>query len=148
VLSKLALLKEKQQQFSEAAFYYKRALAAAPENPVCLNRLVIVLAKNGKIEEAITILNQLAIVLAKNEKIEEAIAILEKLEKLLPDAPTVSYNLACLNARRNQPDQAIEHLEKALAKDYTDWETLQTDTDLEAIRNTPYYKKLISTLGK
>ena len=63
VLSKLAALKEKQQRFSEAAFYYKRAQGTAPEDPVYLNRL--------------------AIVLAKNKKIEEAIVILEKLEKLL-----------------------------------------------------------------
>jgi len=128
VLKKLARIMEEKQQWTEAVFYYRKALAVSPEDPICLNQLAVALAGVGKIDGAV--------------------AILEKLERLLPDAPTVSFNLACMYARQSQMDKSVMHLEKALDKGYNDWTTLKTDTDLETIRQTPFYKQLINTLKK
>jgi Flp pilus assembly protein TadD len=126
ILAALGQINQQRQRFAEAVFYYKRALALAPDDPRCLNQLAILLAADGRFDEAA--------------------AVLEKLGQLLPASPTVSYNLACLYGRRDQPDKAIGHLQKALEKGYDDWQTLRSDPDLESIRQTPFYINLINSL--
>ncbi len=126
VLIDLARLNRRLNRPVEAARYYRKALALKPDNPAWLN--------------------QLAIVLAEGERIDEAVTVLKKLEEHLPRAATVSFNLACLYARQNRPEKAVEQLEKALGKGYNDRVSLKTDPDLESIRNRPDFQALINSL--
>jgi len=69
--------------------------------------------------------------------------LLKSLE-LKPDNPTVHYNLACAYAQLHQPDQALRHLERSLARDpqglfYTNAEQ---DPDLLPLRRTEAFRRL------
>ncbi|NQU11233.1 tetratricopeptide repeat protein, partial [bacterium] len=69
--------------------------------------------------------------------------LLKSLE-LRADNPTVHYNLACVYAQLRQPNQALRHLERSLARDpqglfYTNAER---DPDLEPLRRTEAFRRL------
>ena len=54
-----------------------------------------------------------------------------------PENATVAYNLACAESRGARPDDAVEHLARAVELRPSFAESAQTDPDLEAIRNHP-----------
>jgi tetratricopeptide (TPR) repeat protein len=90
----------------------------------------------------IEVLNNLAFVLATQEKYEKAIGTLKKLVALQPDNPKIYYNVAGLYARQNEISEAIKWLESAFQIGYRNCILIQTDRDLENIRNTPGYSDL------
>jgi hypothetical protein len=47
-------------------------------------------------------------------------------------------------ARLKRVDEAIEWLQKALDKGYTNWESIKKDGDLDNIRDSSAYRNLIS----
>ena len=60
-----------------------------------------------------------------------------------PDNAAAYYHVACVHARLNQVDDAIDWLKKAVDKGYDKWELIKTDNDLENIRGSEYYKVLV-----
>jgi tetratricopeptide (TPR) repeat protein len=60
-----------------------------------------------------------------------------------PDKAETYYNVACMYSRLNRIDESIEWLNKAVDKGYTNWESMKTDSDLDNIRESSAYKKLI-----
>jgi len=56
----------------------------------------------------------------------------------------VHYNLACLTSLQQQNGRAMTELEKALAGGLIDKKMLQTDPDLQGVRRTAEFKKLIA----
>ncbi len=69
-----------------------------------------------------------------------------KLSSLLPDDPTVWYNLACSYSLLYRLEECIEVLETAITLGYDDIEHLDTDPDLDPVRETDEYRELISRL--
>ena len=55
----------------------------------------------------------------------------------------VYYNIACLHAKQNNVEEAIKWLEKAMKMGYNNIENLRSDSDLEAIRHTQFFQKII-----
>ena len=51
-------------------------------------------------------------------RLDKAVECFERLAVLVPGNATVYYHLACLYARQNKEEQAVEYLEKALAAGY------------------------------
>ncbi len=105
-----------------------------------ISRLKAALNKSG---EAPRVLSRLGNLYARLEAYPAAIEKFQALSRLMPEAPAVYYNLACLYALQHQADAAVENLKKAVAKGYDNWDHLESDKDLDHIRETGYYQKLI-----
>ena len=89
------------------------------------------------------VLNNLAVIYTSKDQIEDAIKLFNKIIAMEPDNPVSYYNIACVYARQNKKDQSLKWLEKSIDKGFHNWELLKTDKDLENIRNTQYYEKLL-----
>jgi tetratricopeptide (TPR) repeat protein len=62
------------------------------------------------------------------------------------DDALVLYNIACFYAVANQPDEAIEALEKSYAAGLADPEWMEQDSDLDNIRDLVRYKALVERM--
>jgi len=60
-----------------------------------------------------------------------------------PEYPGLAYNTACVESLAGRPDQAIEHLRRAIEGSDRFREFAAGDTDLEAIREEPAFKELV-----
>lgn len=56
------------------------------------------------------------------------------------------YNLACLFSKDNKVELAKQYLKMAVIGGYTDWEHIESDSDLQGLRNSADYKTFIKTL--
>jgi Flp pilus assembly protein TadD len=56
------------------------------------------------------------------------------------------YNLACLLARKGDKESALRELETAIRKGYANRTLLESDPDLDAIRNDPRFRKILADL--
>jgi len=70
------------------------------------------------------------------KKFDEALKTLRDLEKINPSNPLLHYNLACYYSLTKQPLASLEALKKAVDLGYKEFQTLQTDPDLENLRKT------------
>lgn len=76
-------------------------------------------------------------------KWDQAKLQLERLLALEPDDPVTWYNLGCTHARLGNNERAIQCLQTALEKGYSDFRFLQRDSDLAGLRKLPAYRQLI-----
>lgn len=74
----------------------------------------------------------------------DAIKAAEKAVELEFKPAIATYNIACAHALLGNKDKAISFLQKAIEAGFMDEEILQTDTDLDSIRDDPRVKKLLS----
>jgi len=86
--------------------------------------------------------------LMRERKYDEAIAKLNEADKLWPRRPVVHYNLACALSLTGRRDAALDALEKSVRFGYVDHEHMQKDPDLEAVRQTERFKKLVALARK
>jgi tetratricopeptide (TPR) repeat protein len=77
---------------------------------------------------------------------EDGLRIDQQLVALLPEDETARYNLACSLALTDQPDEALEELERAIDCGYRDAAHLQADEDLESLHDDPRFDALIARL--
>ena len=89
-------------------------------------------------------LNNLALVMAANQKYYKALTVFMDILNYAPEDAETHYNIACMYARLKREDEAIEWLQKALDKGYTNWESIKEDSDLDNIRDSQAYRDLIS----
>ena len=61
-----------------------------------------------------------------------------------PDLAEPYYKIAALHARRNQISESIAWLQKAVDKGFEDWDLLRIDSNMAAVRNSSYYRELLS----
>lgn len=75
------------------------------------------------------------------------VATAERLSRKLiadvPFAPSGYYNLACVLAIRNKPDEAFGQLEAAVAHGFNNVEHLKTDPDLITLRGDPRFAGIL-----
>ncbi|KAJ8453200.1 hypothetical protein Cgig2_008084 [Carnegiea gigantea] len=85
--------------------------------------------------------------LYRSGKYEEA---REKFESVLGSKPTpeeasvASYNVACCYAKLNQVQAGLSALEDALEAGYEDFKRIRTDPDLENLRTSDEFEKLLN----
>lgn len=81
---------------------------------------------------------------------ERAILFLQIATKAsLPDSPRLKYrfyNLACAYARHNSKKKALRNLKLAVENGFYDVAHIKQDEDLESIRNTKDFQKIIESL--
>lgn len=107
----------------KAEEYYKAALSLQPHYPEAIQNLSRLYSETGKYHEALSLLKQMI--------------------DIQPDNPDVYYNIACIHAKLNNVRESIDWLKKAIDKGFSKWDLLQSDTDLDAIRNSEGYQDLL-----
>jgi Flp pilus assembly protein TadD len=91
-------------------------------------------------------LAELATTLTRLGRLEEGLAVDERLVRLVPDDPTVHYNLACSLALLGRKQIALDALERALGLGYSDGAHLTVDPDLDGLRDEPRFRALVERL--
>jgi dienelactone hydrolase len=76
----------------------------------------------------------------------QAPANLEKAVAMGADSPTDLYNVACGYAVLKQPEKALDWLDKAVAAGFRNRRLIESDEDLESLRETPRFQKIVSGL--
>lgn len=74
---------------------------------------------------------------------DRAVDVDRRLARLQPDDCVVHYNFACSLALGNHAREALEELRKAFEKGYDDFTYLETDNDLDNIRDKPEFGALL-----
>lgn len=64
-----------------------------------------------------------------------------------PDDPMLLYNLGCIHALADDPEEALTCLERAVAAGLTQKNWFRHDGDLDAIRAHPRFQRLMDTLA-
>jgi len=114
----------KKRKLDEAIYQYQKSLSIQPN--------------------AVNVLNNLAIVYMTKKEYEKAVATFGEMVELQPDNADLHYNIACIYSIQNKVEKSIDSLKKAIEKGYDNWNLIKTDKDLENIRSSSYYEKLIS----
>ncbi|MBY0230313.1 MAG: hypothetical protein K2W96_13600 [Gemmataceae bacterium] len=73
----------------------------------------------------------------------EGLKVDRRLVKLRPEDALAHYNLACSYARLNRANQSIKTLRRAVELGYRDFRFIWEDSDLDAIREDPRFRKLM-----
>ena len=63
-----------------------------------------------------------------------------------PEEPVFHYNLACSQSLLGQTDLALGSLRSAIELGYRNLDLLETDADLEAVREDPRFPELIESI--
>ncbi len=103
--------------------FYQRILQRSPRNVDVLRRLVEYLSRRGEYRRALPCYRQLI--------------------KLRPDDCIARYNLACTLAMLGRLEQAVQALEEAFESGYHDIAHLESDSDMEPLRDHPVYTALL-----
>jgi tetratricopeptide (TPR) repeat protein len=155
----LASTLDRKGERDQAVQFYRLALDHNPAHAMAMNNLAIVLYKSGQAEEAKDLLrqahsmddtlpevhNNMALIAASEGKYKAADHHFRRVVALNPDySPSVYYNLACIAALTDETEDALDWLEKAVARGYQNWQAIQTDPDLINIRGTERYRRLIA----
>lgn len=93
--------------------------------------------------EFIPALSALALQHASKKEYDDAVFLFKKVLKIDANQPEIYYNIACLYSKQNQIENALIWLQKAIEKGYNNWETIKSDKDLENIRHTSKYSRLL-----
>jgi len=118
------------------------------------------LLKQNKTEEAI---KNYSMALHHNNRFEEAyinlstaylnkknfklsLKTLNTLESINPNHPLLHYNFSCYYALLGNVPKGIESLKQAIANGFKNHKTLETDPDIENLRQNPRFKELQSLL--
>jgi tetratricopeptide (TPR) repeat protein len=79
---------------------------------------------------------------------EECLAWGRKARALGPDDPYVLYGIACLFARLGEADEAADHFEHAVRAGFRNRRWIESDPDLDSIRDHPRYRAAVATLDE
>jgi tetratricopeptide (TPR) repeat protein len=82
----------------------------------------------------------------KTGRVNDGLRMDRKLVRLEPDNATAHYNLACSLALVKRKADALSSLERAIALGYNDADWMQQDPDLEGLKKSPAFKKLLAKL--
>ncbi len=122
LLYRLGYLYYRKGKFQEAEYFYNRSLFIQPD--------------------FIKAMTALSILYAEQHKDPEAIDLLKKILLIQPDNSSIYYNLACIYARSNNQDTSMRWLQKAIDRGFSNWDLIENDNDLKAIRETHDYLQL------
>jgi len=93
--------------------------------------------------DSIEVLRILAELVSRKGLVQRAVDLDRRLVELLPEDFLARYNLACSLARAGRPDEAIDALSRAILLGYDDIAHMESDPDLESLRDHPDFRALI-----
>ena len=79
-------------------------------------------------------------------RIADGLKMDRKLVRLQPDNATARYNLACSLALSKRKSDALRELRAAVKLGYDDFDWMQQDPDLDALKRHPEFQTLLQTL--
>jgi tetratricopeptide (TPR) repeat protein len=79
--------------------------------------------------------NNIAAVLAVKRKYEQKLDLFRRISEVQPDSAEADYHIACIYSRKGQIRQSISWLNQAIAKGFDRRELIETDSDLDFIRD-------------
>jgi tetratricopeptide (TPR) repeat protein len=103
-----------------------------------------ILRRNPRDTDVIEILGGLY---TKEGRIDDGLKMDRKLVRLLPENATAYYNLACSLALKKRKAEAMRALERAIELGYHDADWLMQDPDLDALKRSPAFHKLVQKIG-
>ncbi len=80
------------------------------------------------------------------EDYEKSVHHFEIARRVNPKDQLTLYNLACAYSLHDKVDQAIEALEASVKAGFTDYDHIEKDSDLDALRNDRRYRNLVKRL--
>ena len=86
--------------------------------------------------------NGLGVTFYLRERYAEAEKAYKKAIEIDPMYPDTYYNLACLFSLQQNKEQAFRYLKMAFLNGYIDVQTLDTDNDLDNLRDDPRFEAL------
>ncbi|SVC56231.1 uncharacterized protein METZ01_LOCUS309085, partial [marine metagenome] len=89
-----------------------------------------------------------AVGLMRSKRFEEAETLLRLMAEKFPQSPTTRYNLACLQAIREQVDEAFENLEKAVELGFRNIAHIKNDPDLANLRKDERFAEVLKIAGE
>jgi tetratricopeptide (TPR) repeat protein len=148
-----------QGKLSEAIKHYTKALRIRPSFAEAQSNLKEVLGFLKEINELIKRVQELlkvspqdpelhynlGILYYKKGEFDKAIFQYQKSLSIQPDNPSTYYNIACMYSMKNRVEKSIDFLKRAIEKGYDNWDLIKSDKDLENVRGTSHYKKLLSS---
>ncbi|MCA9213332.1 MAG: hypothetical protein KDB27_09725 [Planctomycetales bacterium] len=91
----------------------------------------------------IDVLRRQAELLSRTDRYAEALELDQRLARILPNDQVVHYNLACSLCLNGQVGSAIVALQTAIELGYSDFARIESDPDLDLLRDEPEYVALI-----
>lgn len=95
----------------------------------------------------VDVLRRQAELLSQNDLFAEALELDQRLAEILPNDPIVHYNLACSLCLNGQIAGALAALHAAVELGYSDFARIESDTDLEPLRDHPGYFEIMDKYG-
>ena len=77
---------------------------------------------------------------------ERGLELDRRLVRMLPEDPTIRYNLSCSLALTDRTLEALEALEEAIALGYDDVDYLLSDPDMDPLKDEPRFVELVRRL--
>jgi tetratricopeptide (TPR) repeat protein len=117
-----------QKKWEEAAKNYHKALGHNRELPEAYINLSTAYLRAGKYDEALD--------------------TLKTLEEFKPSAPLLHYNLACYYSLTEKTQGSLNALKKAVELGYKGYQEIETDPDLENLRNNGEFKTWFQSIKR
>jgi superkiller protein 3 len=122
---KLGDLYKEQNALDDALKHYQKAFALHPGSLQAIKKLAIAHAMKGQYDKAIELLH--------------------KMITLQPDDTEPYYYMAGIFSRQNNINDSIAWLKIAIAKGYNNWDRLKIDSNFDNIRETSFFKALVTS---
>jgi tetratricopeptide (TPR) repeat protein len=87
--------------------------------------------------------NNIAVVLAVKRKYEQKLDLLRHISEVKPDRAEADYHIACIYSRKGQARQGVSWLNQAIAKGFDRWNLIETDSDLDLIRDDANFPRRV-----
>jgi len=68
---------------------------------------------------------------------------LNKALEMAPNSPSIHDDMACLHSLDGKVDLALDEIDAALTKGFSEYDVLRRDSDLESVRNHPEFRKVL-----
>ncbi len=144
-------------KYQAAISCFQAAVKLKNEYPLAYQNWGDALQKLGAMDEAllkyrksltykpgsVIVLNRIAMICAVKKDYAMAAEFFEKIHILQPENAAVCYNIVCMYSLMEDKEEAVRWLKKTISLGYGKWENIHNDQDLENIRSTDYYKKIL-----
>ncbi|MGD9132237.1 MAG: tetratricopeptide repeat protein [Desulfobacterales bacterium] len=87
--------------------------------------------------------NNIAVVLAVKRKYEQKLDLFRRISEVKPDSAEADYHIACIYSRKGQIRKSISLLNQVIAKGFDRWELIETDSDLDLIRDDDNFPRRV-----
>ncbi|WP_026841465.1 tetratricopeptide repeat protein [Citrifermentans bremense] len=93
-------------------------------------------------------LKHLGIISLRTRELDAATRYLKLALSLTPSDTDIAYNLACVEAQLNNSEEAVRYLNYAIASGFANQNIIKTDKDLDPIRSSPGFQRLVTSFKK